>query len=635
MVHIGTRTGRTVKWKGAEEALRAGQTMFEGLFEAAPDATLLVNDEGRIVRLNRQAELMFGYDREELLGRPVEVLMPTRFRGRHAKHRASFYAEPRTRLMGAGLQLYGRRRDGSEFPATVMLSPLQTEAGVFVIGVVRDVTERVQAEEALRRQKEFSDRLINSSLDGIFAFDRECRYTHWNPAMERITGVTKAKTLGQCAFDVFPFLAEIGEDKYFYEALAGRASIARNRPYTVPETGRAGFFEGYYSPIRDEAGEVVGGLAIIRDITERKQVEEALKGSEARFRAIFEKAAIGIAVLDLEGRIVDSNPAWQRMLGYSAEELRDMSFSDYRHPADLRVNMLLFQELAAGARDYYRMEKRFLRKDRQMVWGNSTVSLVRDAEGKPQFIIGMVMDITERKQMEAELAEVQRRLMEGREAERLHLAQELHDGPLQDLIGISYRLAELAEAVPDEAGVGQMEAAQATLQQVLRVLRTFSGELRPPALAPFGLEKAIRSHVEDFQRQHPELEVQFKLMPDGQALPEQVRLALFRIYQQALNNVVRHAQASLVSIHFELDAQQTLLEIQDDGHGFEVPKRWIELVRRGHLGLVGIAERAEAIGGRLEVVSTPGEGTLIRVVVPRLDGNETGDLQGLWTPRSA
>jgi signal transduction histidine kinase len=120
-------------------------------------------------------------------------------------------------------------------------------------------------------------------------------------------------------------------------------------------------------------------------------------------------------------------------------------------------------------------------------------------------------------------------------------------------------------------------------------------------------------------------------MPDGQALPEQVRLALFRIYQQALNNVVRHAQASLVSIRFELDAQQTLLQIQDDGRGFEVPKRWIELVRRGHLGLVGIVERAEAIGGRLEVVSTPGEGSLVRVVVPRLDGKETGELPGPWT----
>jgi PAS domain S-box-containing protein len=605
--------------------------MFEGLFEAAPDATLLVNDEGRIVRLNRQAELMFGYDRAELLGRPVEVLLPTRFRGRHAKHRASFYTEPRTRLMGAGLQLFGRRRDGSEFPVAVMLSPLQTEAAMFVISVVRDITERVQSEEALRRQKEFSDRLINSSLDGIFAFDRECRYTHWNPAMERITGVARAKTLGQCAFDVFPFLVEIGEDKYFYESLAGRASIARNRPYTVPETGRAGFFEGYYSPIRDEAGEVVGGLAIIRDITERKQVEEALQGSEARFRAIFEKAAIGIALLDLEGKVVDSNPAWQRMLGYSADELRGMPFSEYTHPADLKVNMLLVQELAAGTRDHFRLEKRYLRKDRQMVWGNVTVSLVRDADGKPQFMIGMVMDITERKQMEAELAEVQRRLMEGREAERLHLAQELHDGPLQDLIGISYRLAELAEGLPDEAGVGQMVAAQATLQQVLRMLRAISGELRPPALAPFGLEKAIRSHAEDFQRQHPELKIRFELMPDGQALPEQVRLALFRIYQQALNNVVRHAQASLVSIRFELDAQQTRLEIQDDGRGFEVPKRWIELVRRGHLGLVGIVERAEAIGGRLEVVSTPGEGSLVRVIVPRLDGKETGDLPGPWT----
>ncbi|MGB2598982.1 MAG: PAS domain S-box protein [Candidatus Omnitrophota bacterium] len=123
-------------------------------------------------------------------------------------------------------------------------------------------------------KKRLSESLINSSVDGILAFDKECHYMIWNPGMERISGISKDQALGKCAFDVFPFLKEIGEDKFFYDALAGKTVIAKDRPYTVPETGLEGFFEGHYSPLCDKSGVIVGGLAVIRDITERKKVEE-------------------------------------------------------------------------------------------------------------------------------------------------------------------------------------------------------------------------------------------------------------------------------------------------------------------------------------------------------------------------
>ncbi len=356
------------RMKKVDEIPVESQIMFEGLFEAAPDAIALADSQGYILRVNRQAELMFGYSRGELLGKPIEALLPPRFRERHVAHRATYLAEPRLRSMGAGLELYGLRKDGSEFPVDIVLSPLQADDQLFVISVIRNITER--------------------------------------------------------------------------------------------------------------------------------------------------------------------------------------------------------------------------------------------------------------KEMEAELSEVQRRLTASREAERLHLAQELHDGPIQDLYAISYRMAELATILPDETGLEQMVAVQAMVQQVLRTLRAMSVELRPPTLAPFGLEKAIRSHVEEFQKEHPELEVQLDLMADGQALPEPARLTLFRIYQQALNNVVRHAEASLVTIRLALDAQQVTLEIQDNGRGFRMPPRRIMLVRQGHLGLAGIAERAESIGSRLDIVSAPGEGTLVRIVGPRLNDKQ-------------
>jgi signal transduction histidine kinase len=215
--------------------------------------------------------------------------------------------------------------------------------------------------------------------------------------------------------------------------------------------------------------------------------------------------------------------------------------------------------------------------------------------------------------------------MESREEERLYLAQELHDGPVQELYGLAYRLSGLEPALLDEANLAQLAGVQAALQRVIQTLRTMASELRPPTLAPFGLEKAIHSHAEHFQASYPELTVQLDLTPDGQALPERVRLALFRIYQEALNNIIRHASAHQVWIRFKVEAMQVILEVQDDGQGFEVPQRWINFARQGHLGLVGISERAGAIRGQLQIISAPGAGTVIRVIVPRAeDIDETG-----------
>jgi signal transduction histidine kinase len=215
-----------------------------------------------------------------------------------------------------------------------------------------------------------------------------------------------------------------------------------------------------------------------------------------------------------------------------------------------------------------------------------------------------------------ELTETQERLTESREMERLHLARELHDGPVQDLYGVRFQLDRVKEELTNPELCASYTQGLATLVHVIGSLRSISGELRPPALAPFGLELAIRSHVGQIQERYPMLDLRVDLMHDGQALPDRTRLALFRIFQEALNNVVQHAQASSVSIRFTLCPSQIVLEISDDGCGFVVPPRWIELAREGHFGLLGATERAAALGGRLDVLSVVGEGTLIRVVAP-------------------
>jgi len=229
----------------------------------------------------------------------------------------------------------------------------------------------------------------------------------------------------------------------------------------------------------------------------------------------------------------------------------------------------------------------------------------------------MLAEIAERERVEGYLAEVRRRLLDRVETERLELSRELHDGPMQDLYGLIYDLA----AVAQDSGHPQIQQILAPLdekiQAILRSLRSMAGELRPPALAPFGVERAIRAHATNFQEAHPEINLQLKLDPDEQSLTEQIRLAIYRIYQMAMTNIIRHAQASQVAVRFSLNDEWATLEIEDNGCGFERPPSWYEFARQGHLGLAGAAERAEAVGGSLEVRSDPGAGTLVRVVVPK------------------
>jgi signal transduction histidine kinase len=238
-----------------------------------------------------------------------------------------------------------------------------------------------------------------------------------------------------------------------------------------------------------------------------------------------------------------------------------------------------------------------------------------DTEGG-LLVLSAIRDIGERKQLEAELSEVQRQLIESVEAERSHLAQELHDGPIQDLYAISYQIKVLDILESDR---NSLESATDAMQQVISQLRGICGVLRPPALAPFGLEKAILTHLEQVREKYSNLMIEAELMPDGQIIPDRIRLALYRIYQHAVSNVLRHAQATALSVRFTYDSDEFVMEIKDDGCGFELPKRWVDLARHGHLGLVGTAERAEAIGGQLDIITSPGKGTLIRVTVPRTE----------------
>lgn len=216
-------------------------------------------------------------------------------------------------------------------------------------------------------------------------------------------------------------------------------------------------------------------------------------------------------------------------------------------------------------------------------------------------------------------AEIQHRLLDREEAQRMDVARILHNGPLQEVQALNFALSALshhAQATPELAAA--VDHLRVNIQQITRELRTICQQLRPPTLVAFGLGAAIQAHAEVFQTQHHNLKLHLELADDQSQLPQPTRFALFNIYQQALLNCARHALAKNIHIEFQLQSEQVLLTIRDDGQGFDVPYEWITIVRAGKMGLVSAIERAGAIGGQLQIRSAPGTGTTLFVTAPRL-----------------
>jgi PAS domain S-box-containing protein len=353
-------------------------------------------------------------------------------------------------------------------------------------------------------QELFSKRLLEASVDGILAFDRDCRYTAWNPAMERISGKKSADVLGRNAFAVFPFLKETGEDKFFYEALAGKSSVSDNRPYTIPETGREGFFRGYYSPLYDEHNQIAGGIAIIRDITERKRAEAEAEEAHQRLTFHVENSPLAVIEWDSDFRVSRWSESAQRLFGWTPEEVIGKHVGDWHFVFDEDVDAVeqLTNRQRLGAEFLGVQRNRNYTRDGSVLYCEWYNSVLHNESGQLISVLSLVLDVTARKLAAEERAQSLVREREARrqaeEADRLKdeflatLSHELRT-PLTSILGWATLLrtgdveeANIARAVET---IERNARSQARLiDDLLDVSRIITGnlrlDLRPINLAP-------------------------------------------------------------------------------------------------------------------------------------------------------
>ncbi|AYN42777.1 MEKHLA domain-containing protein [Streptomyces dangxiongensis] len=249
----------------------AAEERFRGLLEAAPDAMIIVDDTGTIRLINAQTEALFGYRREELLGRPVELLVPHRFRGHHTRHRDGYAANRQVRPMGAGLELHGLRKNGSEFPVEISLSPMETADGLLVSAAVRDVSDRRAAEARINELAA----LVESSQDAILAKTLDGYITYWNAAAARLYGYSAQEAIGRHVSLLAP--AEMQDDiRALLRRLREGEKVEHFETLRVTRSGALLDVDVTLWPTRDSRGKVVGACAIVRDISDRKRAEAEL-----------------------------------------------------------------------------------------------------------------------------------------------------------------------------------------------------------------------------------------------------------------------------------------------------------------------------------------------------------------------
>ena len=540
--HLNTAVTNITDRKQAEDSLgnalkslEHSEEQFRSVVETAIDAIITVDSNGKIVFWNQKAEKMFGHPADEMIGKPVATIMPERFREKHQRglHLATSNQQPK--ITGNIREFVGLRYDGSEFPLELSLANWKTKEGIFFTAIIRDISERKQAESALQEARNELERRVK----------------------ERTT--------------------ELGNTN---EKLR-------------------------------------------KQISECEQAELALRESELKYATLVEDALIGVYIIQ-DGKIEFANDKFADIYGYSKDELIGMDSLELVHPDDRPLVKKLREKRLVGEKVPAEYESRGLKKNGDIIWVMRSYSKIT-YKGLPA-ISGIVANISKRRKAEEalrksdkELRVLSNQLLSAEEKERKRIARELHDSIGQALSAIKFSVENTLlemRAAPNPVELGSLEAVIPLTQKTIEEVRRIVKDLRPSILDDLGILATIGWFCREFQNVYNGIRIETTIDIEENEVPLYLKTPIYRIMQEALNNVAKHSNATFVHLQLIKTNAGMQMNIHDNGGGFNLDRAMALQTSRRGFGLASMRERAELSGAAFEIDSTKGQGTTIHIAWP-------------------
>ncbi|MBO0732924.1 MAG: PAS domain S-box protein [Methylocapsa sp.] len=580
--------------KRSLDELWRSQDRFQRAVESAPNAMIMINRAGRVVMLNLQAEVLFGYTRDEIFAHPVEKLIPARFRKRHREERIAFFASPQSRPMGAGRDLFALKKDGAEFPVEIGLNVIETDEGPMVLASIVDITARKEHEEALLRSQERFRRAVESAPNAMVIVSHKGRIEMVNLRAEELFGYARGELIGRPVEMVIPerFRGRHRHERISFFANPEKRQIDGRDLVALKKDGTEFPVEISLNPIETEEGTMV--LAAIIDITERKRREESLRRSNERFRLVVEAAPSGRIVISRADRIELVNAWTEHILGYQRAELLGQRV-DKIIPERFRVEYARIRESFFAAPRLWPLgeggEFYLLRKDGSEISIEAGLNLIEYEEGP--MLIAAIVDITERKRKEERL--------QAALEERDFLLGEIHHRVKNNLQIVSSVLRVQSANIQDAAAFAVLRKCQDQIQLIGLIHETLR---RGNNFARVDFGQLLDSLVDVLKRSYDidSGRIAVSVAAEPVLLPTDTAIPCAQVACELITNAFKHAfpdgRRGTVTISLVTDAVGIILSITDDGMGLPEDA---EMERAEWAGLRLVRLLTEQIGGTLSI----------------------------------
>lgn len=608
---LADHCGEAINRIRAEQSLHESEERFRQLAEHLEDVIWMSDgDFTNVLYINRAYERVFGRSRQGLYESLTSFLMAA-----HPDDREMVEQMIERQRHGEYVPIEYRivRPDGSIRWILRRAFPIRDHQGEIyrVAGVGQDITERKEAEEALRESEERYRDLVENSRELICTHDLNGLVLSANPTAAAALGYEPDEYVGKKTIrDIL--LPEVRHQFEEYMARLRKEGATSGIMLVKTKSGETRMWE-YYNSLRTEGvtAPVVRGMA--RDITEELRARKALRQSEERYRELFENSRDAVYLHDMDGRYLSVNRAAEELIGYSRDEILGRDFTGFVAPRNVRsVRRNFCKKLETKGATIYEVE--VIAKGGRRVPVEVSSRIIHN-DGEPVGVQGTVRNISERKRNQEMLRAYSRRLVDAQESERKKIARELHDEIGQILTAVRLGLHAVKRTSESSASLSRIDETVVIVDEALERVRELSLEIRPAMLDDLGLVAALRWYLNRFceragigGRVHADF-------ADESRLPHKLEIACFRIVQEALTNVARHADASVVDIDMKRSNRELRLSVVDDGKGFDVDKLLASFSSKS-FGLHGMEERALDVGGEIEIRSSPGEGTELCATFP-------------------